>query len=94
MYFFIGHGIAARLDRARQQCEPLRGPTVKRSPIENAELPIYDDLVRERGDVVAEAQLAARHTQDQAVELLGAQHDTTHPDAQAGPAAGDPHVSL
>ncbi len=33
-------------------------------------LPIYEDLIRERGDVVAEAQLAAEHTQHQAAELL------------------------
>lgn len=34
-------------------------------------VPIYEDLVRERGDVVAEAQRAAEHTQHQAWELLG-----------------------
>ncbi|MBC9724775.1 hypothetical protein [Streptomyces sp. TRM68367] len=33
-------------------------------------LPIYEDLVRERGDVVAEAQMAAAHTENQAAELL------------------------
>lgn len=32
--------------------------------------PIYEELIRERGDVVAEAQLAAEHTQHQAAELL------------------------
>ncbi|MFC4470151.1 hypothetical protein ACFPH6_37600 [Streptomyces xiangluensis] len=37
-------------------------------------MPIYEDLVRERGDVVAEAQMAAEHTQHQAAELLGRQH--------------------
>lgn len=42
-----------------------------RSPAENDHLPIYEDLVRERGDVVAEAQIAAAHTQNQATELLG-----------------------
>ncbi len=42
-----------------------------RSPAENDHLPIYEDLVRERGDVVAEAQIAAAHTQHQATELLG-----------------------
>ncbi|GAB2728416.1 hypothetical protein [Streptomyces bullii] len=36
----------------------------------NDHLPIYEDLVRERGDVVAEAQMAAEHTQHQAEELL------------------------
>jgi hypothetical protein len=43
---------------------------VTRSPAENDHLPIYEDLVRERGDVVAEAQLAAAHTQHRAAELL------------------------
>ncbi|ELS56485.1 hypothetical protein [Streptomyces viridochromogenes] len=42
-----------------------------RRPAENVHLPIYEDLVRERGDVVAEAQMAAAHTQDQAADLLG-----------------------
>ena len=45
-----------------------------RSPTENVELPIYEDLVRERGDAVAEAQLAAEHTQHQAVEVLASSH--------------------
>lgn len=45
---------------------------VSRSPAErNVHLPIYEDLVRERGDAVAEAQMAAAHTQDQAADLLG-----------------------
>lgn len=44
---------------------------VTRSPAENDHLPIYEDLVRERGDVVAAAQIAAAHTQNQATELLG-----------------------
>ncbi|MGX1564322.1 hypothetical protein [Streptomyces sp. NPDC055509] len=43
-------------------------------------MPIYEDLVQERGDVVAEAQIAAEHTQHQAAELLGGQHaDPPHP---------------
>ncbi|MER6982911.1 hypothetical protein [Streptomyces carpinensis] len=37
---------------------------------DSGHLPIYEDLVRERGDVVAEAQLAAEHIQHQAAELL------------------------
>ena len=41
-----------------------------RTPTENDHLPIYEDLVRERGDAVAAAQLAARHTQHQAAALL------------------------
>jgi hypothetical protein len=32
--------------------------------------PIYDDLVRERGDVVAEAQRAADRIEHQAADLL------------------------
>lgn len=41
-----------------------------RTPTENDHLPIYEDLVRERGDAVTEAQIAAAHTQHQAAELL------------------------
>jgi len=41
------------------------------APRGSDQVPIYEDLVRERGDVVAEAQRAAEHTQHQAVELLG-----------------------
>lgn len=41
-----------------------------RTPAENDHLPIYEDLVRERGDVVTEAQIAAAHTQHQAAALL------------------------
>ncbi|MFC9245495.1 hypothetical protein ACFT7S_16165 [Streptomyces sp. NPDC057136] len=41
-----------------------------RTSTENDHLPIYEDLVRECGDVVAEAQLAADHVQHQAAELL------------------------
>lgn len=55
-----------------------------RSPSEKVQLPIYEDLVRERGDAVAEAQLAA--------ELLARQdaaHPAFHRDAQARAAAGD-----
>lgn len=40
------------------------------SSTQNDHTPIYEDLIRERGDVVAEAQLAARRTQHQAAELL------------------------
>ncbi|MFJ9586370.1 hypothetical protein [Streptomyces acidicola] len=36
--------------------------------------PIYEDLVRERGDAVAEARIAAEHTQHQAAELLTGQN--------------------
>lgn len=41
-----------------------------RIPTEDDHLPIYEDLVRERGDAVAEAQIAAAHTENQATELL------------------------
>lgn len=37
---------------------------------ENNHLPIYEDLVRELGDVIAEARSAADHTQHQAAKLL------------------------
>ncbi|MFI6874043.1 hypothetical protein ACIBL6_11440 [Streptomyces sp. NPDC050400] len=46
-----------------------------RSPTENVPHPIYDDLVREFGDVVAEAQVAAEFMQHQAVRLLGAPYE-------------------
>ncbi|MFE6098135.1 hypothetical protein ACFQ7M_40245 [Streptomyces massasporeus] len=42
--------------------------------------PIYEDLVRERGDVVADAQSAAEHAQHQAAQLLGGHPlDQPHP---------------
>ncbi|MFF1842355.1 hypothetical protein ACFVW9_11450 [Streptomyces sp. NPDC058217] len=41
-----------------------------RTSTQNDHLPIYEDLVRECGDVVAEAQLAADHVQHQAAALL------------------------
>jgi hypothetical protein len=60
------------------------GPgTVTRTPTGNDHLPIYEDLVRERGDVVAEAQRAAAHTQHQAAELLSRQ-DADRPDLPTG----------
>lgn len=46
------------------------GSTVTRTSTQNDHLPIYEDLVRECGDVVAEAQLAADHVQHQAAALL------------------------
>ncbi|QOV41590.1 hypothetical protein IM697_36870 [Streptomyces ferrugineus] len=55
-----------------------------RTPAENDHLPIYEDLVRERGDVVAEAQMAAAHTQNQAAELLS-DEDAAHWNRQQGP---------
>ncbi|AZQ37411.1 hypothetical protein EJ357_31435 [Streptomyces cyaneochromogenes] len=55
-----------------------------RSPAENDHLPIYEDLVRERGDVVAEAQIAAAHTQNQATALLGDAEPNPRWDAPTG----------
>ncbi|MET9830547.1 hypothetical protein ABZ078_14770 [Streptomyces sp. NPDC006385] len=55
-----------------------------RSPAENVHLPIYEDLVRERGDVVAAAQMAAAHTEGQAAELLGG-GEQAHWDRATGP---------
>ncbi|GHA01981.1 hypothetical protein ACFOOM_09435 [Streptomyces echinoruber] len=40
------------------------------SPIRDDHPPIYEDLLRERGDVVVEAQLAAERTRHRAAELL------------------------
>ncbi|WP_461070395.1 hypothetical protein [Streptomyces pseudoechinosporeus] len=60
---------------------------------ENDHLPIYEDLVRERGDAVAEAQLAADHTQHQAAELLtgrDAAHQTHSRDGTTTAAGGQP----
>ncbi|MBE8472269.1 hypothetical protein [Streptomyces justiciae] len=50
------------------------------NPSENF-LPIYENLVRERGDAVAEAHLAAEHTHHQAVALLGPEHFGTRTEA-------------
>jgi hypothetical protein len=47
---------------------------VTRTAGEGDPIPIYADLVRERGDVVAEAQQAAEHIQQQAAELLDREH--------------------
>ncbi|MGI5378206.1 hypothetical protein ACQEV2_28935 [Streptomyces sp. CA-251387] len=58
-----------------------------RSTAGNDHPPIYEDLVRERGDVVAEAQMAAAHTQNQAAELLsgGEPHNWDGPTGQERP---------
>ncbi|MFF4796144.1 hypothetical protein [Streptomyces sp. NPDC001276] len=62
------------------------------SPTEQIQLLIYEDLIRERGDVVAEAQLAAAHTQHQATALLGRQDAPLRPftGVPAAAAADDP----
>lgn len=49
-----------------------------RTPGESDHMPIYEDLVRELGDVVAEAQMAAEHTQYKAIQLLGGRHTVPH----------------
>jgi hypothetical protein len=36
------------------------------NPTGNDHLPVYESLIRERGDVVAEARVAAEHMQHQA----------------------------
>ncbi|WP_181139883.1 hypothetical protein [Streptomyces sp. Ru71] len=51
--------------------------------VESGHPPIYETLLRERGDVVAEAQKAAEHTQHRAAELLGGQYAAQR---QASPA--------
>ncbi|MEV6836731.1 hypothetical protein AB0N17_19855 [Streptomyces sp. NPDC051133] len=56
-------------------------------PIRNDEAPIYEDLVRERGDAVAEARTAAERTQYQAAQLLPG-HDRVRPDQGTGQGAG------
>jgi hypothetical protein len=68
---------------------------VTRTSTGTDQTPIYEDLVRERGDAVAEAQLAAEHTQYQAAELLsGGQYAHRQPlhrdDTTGAPAAGGP----
>ena len=50
--------------------------------------PIYEDLVRERGDVVADAQAAAEQAQYQAAQLLG-----SHPLEQRHPPGVTPGTS-
>lgn len=61
---------------------------------ENNHLPIYEDLVRERGDAIVEAQLAADHTQHQAAKLLtggDAAHQAHHrEDDRRATAGGQP----
>ncbi|MGW2638943.1 hypothetical protein [Streptomyces sp. NPDC001348] len=42
------------------------------TPGTTEQAPIYEELVRELGDAVAEAQTAAEHTQHRAAELLTA----------------------
>jgi hypothetical protein len=43
---------------------------VKPDSIRNEELPIYESLIRERGDVVEEARVVAEETQHQMTQAL------------------------
>lgn len=45
----------------------------------NDHLPVYESLLRERGDVVAEARVAAEQMQRQAVQVLNG-HDRVQPE--------------
>lgn len=57
-----------------------KASTVTGSLNEGDNPPIYEDLVRERGDVVADAQAAAEQAQQQAAQLLGSHPlDQPHP---------------
>jgi hypothetical protein len=48
---------------------------------ENDHLPVYDGLVRERGDVVEEARVVSEQMQDQAWRALTG-HDAVRPEAR------------
>ncbi|GAA2536817.1 MULTISPECIES: hypothetical protein [Streptomyces] len=50
-------------------------------PTGNDHLPVYESLVRERGDVVAEAREVAERTQHEARQALAG-----HPATRPGPA--------
>ncbi|MEU5365556.1 hypothetical protein ABZ354_19130 [Streptomyces sp. NPDC005925] len=52
-------------------------------PTEGNHPPIYEHLIRELGDAVAEAQRAAAHTQHKAAQLLGPRHPPHANAAQA-----------
>lgn len=49
---------------------PPEGSTVTSATIRNDDLPIYESLVRERGDVLAEIREAADRMHQQANDLL------------------------
>ena len=64
----------------RKVLDVRKASTVTGSPSQGDHPPIYEDLVRERGDVVADAQSAAEHAQHQAAQLLGRHPlDQPHP---------------
>ncbi|HET9379478.1 MAG TPA: hypothetical protein VFP69_01440 [Streptomyces sp.] len=54
------------------------------TPADSTHPPIYEHLVRELGDVVAEARRAAAHTQHKAAQLLAPRH-APHPNPPPGP---------
>ena len=56
---------------------------MRRMAGEGARIPIYEELVRERGDAVAAAQTAAERIELQAARLLGRQQ-TDRPHAGVG----------
>ncbi|MFG2857884.1 hypothetical protein ACGFZ9_46115 [Streptomyces mirabilis] len=47
------------------------------NPAENDHLPVYESLVRERGDAVAEARVVAEETQRRIAQVLN-WHDARH----------------
>ncbi|MEU3850367.1 hypothetical protein [Streptomyces sp. NPDC029554] len=54
---------------------------MKTDTTRNAELPIYESLIRERGDVVEEARVVAEKTQQQMSQALAGH---AAPPAEAG----------
>ncbi|EFL35473.1 predicted protein [Streptomyces viridochromogenes DSM 40736] len=54
----------------RPGCKSDRTIPVKPDSTRNEELPIYESLVRERGDVVKEARVVSEETQHQATQAL------------------------
>jgi hypothetical protein len=49
---------------------PIRISPVTLNPPENDHLPVYESLVRERGDAVAEARVVAEETHHQVTQAL------------------------
>lgn len=91
LYLCLGHGNPCPTPQSLTATTSEGIGMVSRSPAErNVHLPIYEDLVRERGDVVAEAQMAAAHTQDQAADLLGGEE----PHSWDGPAGQQSHADF
>ncbi|MGV9501478.1 hypothetical protein ACWDQ0_24630 [Streptomyces sp. NPDC003642] len=57
-------------DPGETGCEIDRKTTVRSEATRTAELPIYESLIRERGDVVEEARAVAEKTQQQMSQAL------------------------